>query len=122
MNEFDEVNLPDEKELVAYIRKQAATKYGAEHLADLSDDDIIYIIDIAYEYYDAEGHLDVELDDEKEIEVDMNRLMDYILKALLRDQKEDPENAISINAEQIEAVVLLESDYIDHLATLEAEE
>lgn len=117
MDEMNQFDLMDEDAMVAFIRNKAKEKLGEHFLDSLSDDDIIYIIDIAYEYYDENGLLEIELDEEKEVvEVDKEDLLDYIRKALKKD------NDLSVDSEQLEAIVTFENDYIDQIASLEDQE
>lgn len=114
MEDFN-IEMPDEKEIIEYIRKNAEKKFGANFLSSLSDDEITYIIDIAYDYYADHGLLDLELDDDEdmEIEIDKEDLLDYVEQELKKD------NATEANREQLEAVIVLESECIEQFAKID---
>ena len=80
----------------------------------LSNDDIIYLVDLIYEYYESKGYLSD--DAEEEIEVDEEDLINYVLK-----------NAKSakikgLSSDVIEAVIDGELSYCESLEEDEDED
>lgn len=49
----------DEKEAIAFIK-------SATHCGSLTDDDILNIIDAIFDYYDENGELDVDFDEDSD--------------------------------------------------------
>ncbi len=97
--------LYDDAEAIAFIRKRADELCGEDFLSNLSDDDILLLLDIEDEYYDREG-LYENLDEP----IDLNALFKYIEQQIAKEKNVD------INIEQIKAVVYYDQDYVDHLA------
>ena len=75
---------------------------------EFSDDEINYIVDLIYEFYEEKGFLD-ENDDDTEIEIDEDELLEFVIKNARRDAIRDYTN------EQIEAIVAGELAYCDTL-------
>ena len=77
-----------------------------------SDDDINYIVDLIYEFYEEKGFLDEN--DDAEIEIDEDELLEYIFDNAREDAAR--EDAIrDYTDEQIEAIVAGELAYCDTL-------
>lgn len=113
MEDF-EINIPDEAEVIAYIRENAAKKYGENFLQSLSDDDITYIIDIAYDYYEDKGALEVDVEpDDVSIDIDTEDLLNYVERELKKDGE------LKATREEIETIVLLESECLEQLGKFE---
>ena len=90
----------DEDESVKFIRKSLP-----------SDDEINYIVDLVYEFYEEKGFLDE--DDDKDIEIDEDELLDYVIKNARKDKIRD------FTDEQVEAIVAGELAYCDTLNLFE---
>ena len=69
----------DEQDAIAYIRQ----KVGNE-LDKYDDDQILNIIDIVWDWQEANGYLDVDADDEDAI--DVTALVDHALHLLKKDR------------------------------------
>lgn len=66
----------DEQQVVDFIKN-----YLPQESKDkFSDDDIVYILDLMMEYYDAEGTLEDDPDEEGFVLVDKDKMVDYIMK------------------------------------------
>lgn len=50
-----------------------------------SDDDILYIVDLIYDFYESKGFMDEQEDDESEVEFDEDELTDYVVKNAMKD-------------------------------------
>ncbi len=97
----------DEDESVKFIRKSLPEEMQNE----FSDDEINYIVDLVYEFYEEKGFLDE--DDDKDIEIDEDELLDYVIKNARKDKIRD------FTDEQVEAIVSGELAYCDTLNLFE---
>lgn len=94
----------DETLAIKYINKvlseQGRTTYP--------DDEILNVIDMIWDYYEENGMLDPDLDDEddEDIEQDLN---DYVCRMLAKDR------ASVINPDDVTAIVAAEIAYEDSL-------
>jgi len=71
----------DEDDSVKFIRN-----YLPQELKEkFSDDDINYIVDLIYEYYDSKGYIDEDTDDEADIEIDEDELIAFVIKEAEKD-------------------------------------
>lgn len=104
MSEEKKVLEYDEDDSLKFIRENLPEEMKSE----LSDDEINYIVDLIYEFYDEKGFLD-EDDSDSEIEIDEDELLEYILKNARKDAIKD------YTDEQIEAIVSCELAYCDTL-------
>ncbi|MDR2146049.1 MAG: hypothetical protein LBE91_06295 [Tannerella sp.] len=82
MNE--EIDLKyDDDEAVRFIRNYLPAEIGTK----FSDDDINYIIDLVYEFYESKGFLDGEDgDDDREIDFNEDELTAFVVKNALTDE------------------------------------
>ncbi len=94
----------DEDEAVKFIRKHNPS------LA-LDDDQINYIIDLMYEYYESRGLLDE--DKEEAVEIADDELIEYVIS------KTRKEKIYSLSDDDITTVVEGELDYCDSLGIFE---
>ncbi|HHV85473.1 MAG TPA: hypothetical protein GXX42_06635 [Petrimonas sp.] len=97
----------DEDESVKFIRKNLPEEMQNE----FSDDEINYIVDLVYEFYEEKGFMDE--DDDKDIEIDEDELLDYVIKNARNDKIRD------FTDEQVEAIVAGELAYCDTLNLFE---
>lgn len=97
----------DEDESVKFIQKHLPEEMQNK----FSDDEINYIVDLVYEFYEEKGFL--EEDDDNDIEIDEDELLDYVIKNARKDEIRD------YTDEQIEAIVAGELAYCDSLNLFE---
>ncbi|MPM45859.1 hypothetical protein SDC9_92551 [bioreactor metagenome] len=97
----------DEDDSVKFIRKNLPEEMQNE----FSDDEINYIVDLVYEFYEEKGYMDE--DDDKDIEIDEDELLDYVIKNARNDKIRD------FTDEQVEAIVAGELAYCDTLNLFE---
>ena len=74
----------DDQEAVKYIRN-----YIPQELKELvTDDDIIYFVDLIYDFYESRGFFDGAEDEdaEEEAEFDDEELLDYVVKNARKDE------------------------------------
>lgn len=72
----------DENEAIRYMRAHAGSELSARYP---DDDELFNIIDLIYDYYEANGMLEIDLDDEDE-ELDTDDLMAYVERMLRKDK------------------------------------
>lgn len=72
----------DDMASVAFIRN-----YIPQELKELlSDDDIIYFVDLIYDFYESRGLLgDEDADEDAVVEFDEEELLDYVVKNAMKD-------------------------------------
>lgn len=107
MSEDKNIMEYDEDESVKFIRKHLP----GEMQNEFSDDEINYVVDLIYEFYEEKGFLDD--DDDKDIEIDEDELLDYVIKNAHKDKIRN------FTEEQIEAIVAGELAYCDTLNLFE---
>ena len=78
-----------------------------------TDDDITYIIDLIYDFYDSKGLMDDDDDKEVDIEINEDELVAFVVKSALSD------NIGKYEAEDIEIVVQGELEYCDSIGMFE---
>lgn len=71
----------DEDDAVKYIQKYLPQEMDGK----FSDDDINYIIDIVYDFYESKGLMD-EIDEDTTIDIDEDEMIQYILKYTKKDK------------------------------------
>ncbi|KUK75544.1 MAG: Uncharacterized protein XD92_1547 [Proteiniphilum acetatigenes] len=103
--------MSEEKKVLDYDEDDSL-KFIQDHLPEemkneFSDDEINYIVDLIYEFYEEKGFLDEN--DDTEIEIDEDELLEYIIKNARKDAIRE------YSDEQIEAIVSGELAYCDTL-------
>ncbi len=104
MSEENKVLEYDEDDSLRFIQNHLPEELQGE----FSDDEINYIVDLIYEFYEEKGFLD-ENNDDTEIEIDEDELLEFVNKNARRDAIRD------YTEEQIEAIVAGELAYCDTL-------
>lgn len=100
MKEFDENEVT--KRIRESLPEEAAHTY--------SDDDLLNIVDMIWDYYEMNGLLDIDTADDEEEDLDLQtELVDYCKRMLKKDKD------CKINPEYLEAIVNAELDYEDSL-------
>ena len=97
----DEFDGYDDAASVAFIRN-----YIPQEMKELlSDDDIVYFVDLIYDYYESRGYMDEDLDEDEAIEVDEVELVEYVVRNARKD------GVGKFEPEQIRFVVQGELEY-----------
>lgn len=105
--ENDAIMEYDEDESVKFIQKHLP-----EEMKNVfSDDEVNYIVDLIYEFYDEKGFLDENED--ADVEIDEEELLEYVIKNARKD------NVGKYTDTQIEAIVAGELAYCDSLNLFE---
>lgn len=107
MNSENKVLEYDEDESVKFIQGHLPEDMQNE----FSDDEINYIVDLIYEFYEEKGFLDEN--DEAEVEIDEDELLEYVVKNARKDAIR------KYTDDQIEAIVTGELAYCDSLNLFE---
>lgn len=107
MSEEKAVMEYDDDEAVRFIRKSLPQDIES----DLSDDEINYVIDLIYDFYEEEGFF--EEDDEDEIVIDEDEIISYVTRNARKDKIRD------FTDKQIEGIVAGELAYCDSLNLFE---
>ncbi|MCW1734521.1 hypothetical protein [Anaerorudis cellulosivorans] len=103
MSEEDKVLEYDEQDSVRFIQEHLPDEMRGE----FTDDEINYIVDLVYEYYEEKGFLDEEED--AEVIIDEEELLAYVIKNAQKDAIRD------FSEDEIEAIVAGELAYCDSL-------
>mgnify|MGYP003295850820 FL=1 len=75
MSEKDDF-IYDEDESVAFIQNYLPQELKGK----FSNDDINYIVDLIYEYYESKGFLSDEVDENSSIDIDEDELVQFVVK------------------------------------------
>ncbi len=95
----------DEDDSVKYIRN-----YLPVDLKDkFSDDDINYIVDLMYEFYESKGYLDENKAEDELVDIDEDELLAFVVKNAKKDEVGD------FTEEEISYVVKGELAYCDSI-------
>ncbi|MBQ2398761.1 MAG: hypothetical protein II308_01670 [Muribaculaceae bacterium] len=81
------------KFIKAFLPEECAEKF--------SDDDILFIMDCMWDFYEDNGYLEITADDTEE-DLDIDKIVDYVNKAIIKDgeiKATKEELKIIINAE-----------------------
>lgn len=97
------VNYDDDK-AVEFIRGQMPVEMSES----LTDDDIHYVIDLIYEFYENEGFLDEN--DDSEVEIEDEDVIEYAIEAVAEDDL-----AREYTDEEIAYIIKGELDYCDSI-------
>lgn len=86
-----------------------AVKYIQEHLPQdaqgkFTDDEVLYISDVIFDYYESNGLLE----EDEEVEIDMEEITEYVCKNAKRD-------GFKFDSELVRWVVECEMDYEESL-------
>ena len=99
----------DDNDSVQYIKD-----FLPEHIKQkFDDDDLIYIIDLIYEFYESKGLMDDEMDESEDIEFDEDELVAYVTTNALSD------GIGKYNAEDIALVIEAELSYCESIGMFE---
>ncbi|MDE5710603.1 hypothetical protein [Bacteroides sp.] len=103
-DDFLQNDIDDEK-TIEYIKN-----YLPQELKEkFSDDEFYYFLDLIDEYYAESGILDAQPDAEGYIDIDLGKIVDYIMKEAHKDEMGD------YAPEEILFIVQAEMDYAESL-------
>lgn len=99
----------DEEDAVKYIQNYLPQ----EMKGNVSADDINYIIDIVYDFYESKGLLDDDVEENVTVEIDEDEMMEYIMKCVKKDKYK------KFTDDEIMSIVQGELAYCDSLGIFE---
>lgn len=102
---MDEDMIFDEDKAVEFIRKTLTKVVNDKY----SDDEILYIIDIIWDYYEKNGLLELNLDATEDENVDIAKLTAYVRKEIAKDDE------IVMDPSDIDCIVKGELQYEETL-------
>ena len=99
----------DESDAVKFIQN-----YLPQELKNkFSDDEVNYIIDIIYEFYEDKGLMNMNVDDEDVVEIDEDEMINFVLKNTKKDKIND------FTADEITFIIQGELAYCESLNIFE---
>jgi len=98
----------DEDDSLRFIRENLPEEMQDE----FSDDEINYVVDLIYDFYEEKGYLDENDDDDSEIEINEDELLEYIERNARKNREILGRDYTD---EQIEVIVAGELAYCDTL-------
>lgn len=104
MSEKDDF-IYDEDESVAFIQNYLPQELKGK----FSNDDINYVVDLIYEYYESKGFLNDGADENASIDIDEEELIQFVVKNAQKD------GVGKFEAEDITFIVQGELEYCDSL-------
>ena len=105
MSEKDDLLIYDEDDSVKFIKN-----YLPQELKDkFSNDDINYIVDLVYEFYESKGFLNEDPAKDSEVEIDEEELVAFVIKNASKD------GVGKFKAEEIQFLVQGELEYCDSI-------
>lgn len=78
----DEIFGYDDSASVAFIRNYIPQDLKAK----LSDDDIVYFVDLIYDFYESRGLIGDDVDENSIVEFDDEELLEYVVKNAIKDE------------------------------------
>lgn len=100
-----EMKTYEENDAVKYILSNLPSDVAEKY----SDDDILLVIDIIFEFYENKGYFDLNDIDESDDEFDESELFEFVKKSLKKD-KDNP-----VDLDDVENIVHLELEYEDSI-------
>lgn len=95
----------DESEAVKFIRKLLP----ADKQDQYTDDEILYVIDIMYDWYEKNGYLILDMNVTEEEDADIEKLTAYVKKEIARDGE------VEMDPSDIDIIVKGELEYEESL-------
>ncbi|OJU56127.1 MAG: hypothetical protein BGN96_14965 [Bacteroidales bacterium 45-6] len=99
----------DEDDAVRFIQKHLPQEMKGK----FTDDEINYVIDIVYDFYDEKGFMNEETDEDSTVEIDEEELIQYVLKSIKKDKIKP------FIEEEVTSIIQGELDYSDSLDIFE---
>jgi hypothetical protein len=99
----------DEDDAVEYIQNYLPQEMKGKY----TDDEINYIIDIVYDFYDEKGFIDDSADENSVVDIDEDEITAYVLKNTRKDKINN------FSSEDIAFIIQVELAYCDSLGIFE---
>lgn len=94
----------DDEDAVKYIRKNLEPELSK----NISEDDIYYVVDLIYDFYESKGFMNEE-DENAEITIADDEIIDYAVSMAKKD------TLCKLTQEQIEAIIEGELSYCESI-------
>ncbi len=78
----EDIKVYDEDEALAFIQQFIPQETKGKY----SDDDILNLLDIMFDFYEEKGLFDIDLSDDDEADIDIDELVKYVQKVLAKDK------------------------------------
>ncbi len=101
----DDLMIYDEDASVAFIQNYLPQELKGK----FSNDDINYIVDLIYDFYDSKGYLADDPDGDGDVEIDEDELVEYVIKNAQKD------GVGKFSADEITFIVQGELEYCDSI-------
>lgn len=95
----------DEDKAIAYIRSTLSKEVSEQY----SDDEILYIIDVIWDYYEKNGFLTIDAAESDDDNLDVDKMTAYVKKEIQKDGE------ILMDPADVEAIVKGELQYEESL-------
>lgn len=95
----------DEDKAIEFIRKELPSEVNEKY----DDDEILFVIDTIWDFYESDGQLDITASEVDEEEMDPSRLIEYVKKAIKRDKE------LMMDPDDVDLIVKAELDYEESL-------
>lgn len=99
----------DEDDAVKYIQNYLPQEVKGKY----SNDEINYIIDIVYEFYEEKGFMDDDSEGETLVDIDEDEIVSYVLKSTKKDKINN------FSAEDISFIIQGELAYCESIGIFE---
>lgn len=93
----------DDEAAIIFIQKKLPKELN------ISDDDIQYVLDVIYDFYESKGFLNEDTDEE--VEIVEEELLHYILKAVKKDEMD----VEKLSEENVQLILDAEFEYSESL-------
>lgn len=103
---MEEMLAYDDAAAVAFIKKNISQDLAEK----LNDDEVLYLIDLIYDYYESRGYLDMANDESEEVvEIDEDELLGYVVKNARKDE------VGQYNEDDVRQIVMAEMAYCESI-------
>lgn len=109
MSEEKDLLLYDEEDAVKFIQNYLPQELKGKY----TNDEINYVIDVIYDFYEEKGFMDEDSDGEALVDIDEDEIIAYVIK----NSKKDKVNKFS--SEEVAFIIQGELAYCDSLGIFE---
>jgi hypothetical protein len=109
MSEKDDMLIYDEDDSVKFIQNYLPQEMKGKY----SNDDINYIVDLVYDFYESKGFMNEDPEKDADVEIDEEELIAYVIKNAKKD------GVGKFEAEEISFIVQGELEYCDSINMFE---
>lgn len=109
MSEKEDMLIYDEDDSVKFIQNYLPQEMKGK----FSNDDINYIVDLVYDFYESKGFMNEDPEKDADVEIDEEELIAYVIKNAKKD------GVGKFEAEEISFIVQGELEYCDSINMFE---